>query len=177
MSKQERDRGWDPGPEAQSRPKGTPFGGGGPPAGTLPAPGAPGEGTRVQARLPAATHPQSPGSIPGAGYTADAHFLIKGLAYGVKTPLPSPTLAPTLVGSVSCQLPAPWVHSQAPARTAGGGLDQQQGSEAGQAQLLSQQAVPSLLRDHRPLSDVTETVIDKGTHYFHFHCSVISAAT
>lgn len=90
---------------------------------TIPAPGVPGEGARVQARLPAATHPRSPGSIPGARSTADAHFLIKGLAYGVKTPLPSPTRAPTLAGRGSCQLPAPWVHSQPPARTAGGGLD------------------------------------------------------
>lgn len=40
------------------------------------------------------THPRSPGSITSAHYTADARFLIKGLAYGVKTPLPSPTLAP-----------------------------------------------------------------------------------
>lgn len=116
---------------------------------TIPAPGAPGEGARVQARLPAATHPRSPGSIPGARSTADAHFLIKGLAYGVKTPLPSPTRAPTLAGRASCQLPAPWVHSQPPARTAGGGLDRRQGqgcrqqrAEAGQAQLLSQHAIP-----------------------------------
>lgn len=150
--------------------------------GTVPAPGAPGEGAGVQARLSAATHPRSPGSVPGARYTADAHFLIKGLAYGVKTPLPSPTRAPTLAGSMSCQLLAPWVHSQAPARTAGGGLAGCRDVAAGSSEqrpgrLSCSLSTPSLLGDHRPLSDVTETVIDKGTHYFHFHCSVISAAT
>lgn len=113
------------------------------------------------------------GSIPqGGGCTADAHFLIKGLAYGVKTPLPSPTPAPTLAHTGSCQLPAPCTRSKA----AGAWQWEAEAACSGAGSVARSARLPSS-EVAGPLSDATETVTDKRSHYFHFHCSVISAST
>lgn len=94
------------------------------------------------------------------------------------SPLRPPWLPP-LTCTMSCQLPQLPAH---PAKFSGAwqheamaACSEQEQSRGREAVLLSQHIF--LLEIAGSLSDVTETVTDKRTHYFCFHCSVISAST